>query len=145
MTFKSQQTKLIEFIKNNFANYLPNDLKQFELTQEFLDFDKFKGNFTVFVDFSRIDFRQSSYKDDCGDMEHLSLVIYLVHRNNKSEILQSNNLDSAYSFYKMIKENTRLGISENTAIDSIDFFNWAEGTKYLAVTEINLSLDVEIQ
>jgi hypothetical protein len=142
MTFREQQEAIIAFITNNYNNYLPNELKNPTYTTEFLDFDKFKENFTVFIDFSTIDFRQSNYSDDCEDTEHLSLMVYLVHRNDKSEILQSNNLDSAYAFYKMIKENIRLGIAQNTTIDSIDFFNWVEGNKYLVVSKIELSLQI---
>jgi hypothetical protein len=144
MNFKEQQEKIITFISDNYKNYLPLTFPESEITTEFLDFDKFKGNFTIFIDFAKIDFRQSNYEDDCGDIEHLSLVIYLVHRNNKSEVLQENNLDSAYAFYKMIKENPGLGIAQNTTIDGIDFYKYVEGTKYLVCTEINLSLDVEI-
>jgi hypothetical protein len=140
-SFRIQQEKIVEYIENNYANYLPNDLKQFELTLEFLDFDKYKKDFTLFIDFARIDFRQSNYKDDCEDIEHLAVTIYLVHRNNKSEILQANNLDSAYAFYEMIKDKPSLGVSENTTIESIDFYNWAEGNKFLVVSEISLSLE----
>lgn len=141
LSFREQQEKIIEFITNNYNNYLPSHLINPAYTKEFLDFDKFKGNFTVFIDFARIDFRQSSYRDDCGDIEHLALTVYLVHRNNASDILQANNLDSAYGFYKMLRDNPRLAIAENTVIESIDFYNWAEGNKFLVVSEISLSLE----
>jgi hypothetical protein len=142
MTFREQQEAIIAFIKNNYNNYLPSHLHNPTYTKDFLDFDKFKDNFTVFIDFSQIDFRQSNYNDDCEDTEHLSLTVYLVHRNNQSEILQSNNLDSAYSFYKMIKDKLNLIFVNEITIDSIDFFNWAEGNKYLVVSKIELSLQV---
>jgi hypothetical protein len=144
MNFKDQRENLIEFITDNYEKYLPSSFPEPVYTTEFLDFDKFKGDFTVFIDFAKIDFRQSNYEDDCGDIEHLSLVIYLAHRNNKSEVLQENNLDSAYAFYQMIKKNPGLGVAQNTIIDGIDFYNWVEGNKYSVITEINLSLDVEI-
>jgi hypothetical protein len=144
MNFREQQEKIVKFITDNYVNYLPETIKVSEITTDFLDFDRYKGNFTLFIDFARIDFRQNKYDDDCGDIQHLSLVIYLVHRNNKSDILQSNNLDSAFSFYQMIKNNIGLGAAQDTVIESIDFYNYAEGTKYLVVTEINLSLSIEI-
>jgi hypothetical protein len=142
VNFKKQQSLIIQFISDNYKNYLPSQISEPEITTEFLDFDKFKGDFTVFIDFARIDFRQSNYNDDCGDIEHLALTIYLVHRNNKSEILQANNLDSAYALYTMIKNRPGLGVAENTVIESIDFYNYAEGNKYLVVSEITLSLDI---
>jgi hypothetical protein len=144
MNFKAQLDTVIDFITNNYKNYLPSQISEPEITTDFLDFDRFKKDFTVFIDFSKIDFRQSNYDDDCGDIEHLSITIFLVHRNNKSEVLQSNNLLSAFAFYQMIRENIGLGIAQRTTIESLDFFNYAEGTKFLVVTEINLSLDVEI-
>jgi hypothetical protein len=144
MNFKDQQNAIIGFIADNYRNYLPAHINDPEITTEFLDFDKFKGDFTLFIDFARIDFRQSDYKDDCGDMEHLSLTVYLAHRNNAHAALQSNNLDSAYAFYEMAKGENGLGVAQQTAIDSIDFFDWAEGGKSLVVSEINLSLEIEL-
>jgi hypothetical protein len=144
MNFKQQQETLINFIKDNYKKYLPSHIPEPEITTEFLDFDRFKANFTLFIDFTRIDFRQSNYKDDCGNIEHLSVVVYLVHRNNQSTILNELNMDASFAFYKMIEENASLWIAQNTTIDSIDFYKYVEGTKYLVCTEINLTLDVEI-
>jgi hypothetical protein len=144
MTFKRQEETLINFIKDNYKKYLPSHIPEPEITTEFIDFDKFKGGFTLFIDFTRIDFSQSSYKDDCGDIEHLSAVVYLAHRNNPAEVLNELNLDAAFAFYKMIQENQSLGIAQNTVIEGIDFYKYTEGNKYLAVSEINLSLTIEV-
>jgi hypothetical protein len=144
MNFKDQQDALVTFISGNYKKYLPCSISPPEITTEFLDFDRFKGDFTLFVDFDRIDFRKSPYEDDCGDIEHLSLTVYLVLRNNTAPVLKSGMLDAVYDFYKMVKENPGLGIAQHTAIDGIDFYNYVEGTKYLVGAEINLSLDVEI-
>jgi hypothetical protein len=144
MNFKDQQNAIINFISNNYKTYLPPQISEPEITTEFLDFDRFKNDFTLFIDFAQIDFRQSNYQDDCGVIEHLSLVIYLAHRNNQSKVLQDNNLTSAYAFYEMLIKNSRLGVAQSTTINSIDFYNWVEGNKYLVISEINLSLDIEI-
>jgi hypothetical protein len=144
MNFREQQEELMKFISANYKNYLPGTIPDPEITAEFPDFDKFKGGFTVFADFSRIDFRQSAYKDDCGDMEHVSVAVYLVHRNNQASVLNDNNMDSAYAFYEMLRDKPGLGIAQNTAIEGIDFFKYAEGTKYLVCSEINFSLDIEL-
>ncbi|MDR0720519.1 MAG: hypothetical protein LBF78_12850 [Treponema sp.] len=145
MTFKCQQKALINFLSGNYKKYLSDSFPEPEITDEFLDFDRFKNDFTLFVDFARIDFRQSAYQDDCGDSEHLSLTVFLVRRNSESKTLRDDVLDAAWAFYKMVKENPGLGIAQNTVIDGIDFYNYVEGTKYLVCSEINLSLDVEIQ
>jgi hypothetical protein len=142
LSFREQQEKIIEFITSNYNDYLPSHLINPAYTKEFLDFDRFKNDFTVFVDFAQIDFRQSPFEDDCEDIEHLALKVYLVHRNNQNEILQSNNLDSAYGFYKMIKEKPDLVFVKEITIESIDFYNWVEGNKFLVVSEIALSLQI---
>jgi hypothetical protein len=132
----------VQFITDNYKNYLPLGISEPTITEEFLDFDKFKGDFTLFVDFTRINFPESPYRDDCEDVENLALTVYLVHRNNTSNVLQANNLDSAYAFYKMVREKYSLGIANSTVIENIDFYKYVEGTKYLAVSEINLQLDI---
>jgi replicative superfamily II helicase len=141
LSFREYQEKIFEFITDNYKNYLPSHLNP-TYTKEFLDFDKFKNDFTVFIDFARIDFRQSNYEDDCEDIEHCSMTIYLAHRNDKNEVLQNNNLDSAYAFYEMIKDKPNLIIVKDISIESIDFYNYVEGQKYLVVSEISLSLQI---
>ncbi|MDR1926609.1 MAG: hypothetical protein LBQ13_02880 [Endomicrobium sp.] len=137
MNFKEQQENLINFITNNYELHP-------EIITDVLDFDKYKNDFSLFVDFSRIDFRQSLYDDDCGDIEHLSIVFYLVRRNNTPAILNADILDAAYLLYELIKEKPSLGIAQNTIIESIDFYKYVEGTKYLVCSEFNLSLEIEI-
>jgi hypothetical protein len=44
----------------------------------------------------------------------------------------------------MLDENSSLGVAQNTTIDGIDFYNWVEANRFLVVSEINLSLDIEI-
>jgi hypothetical protein len=73
LSFREQQEKIFEFITDNYNNYLPSHLQNPTYTKEFLDFDKYKNDFTVFIDFSQIDFRQSPFEDDCEDIEHLAL------------------------------------------------------------------------
>jgi hypothetical protein len=140
--FKVQQEKIYNFIVDNYNNYLPAYLQNPIYTKEFLDMDKFKNNFTVFIDFAQITFPQSNYEDDCEEVERLNLTIYLVHRNNTSETLQENNLDSSYAFYKLIKDKPDLIFVQEITIDSIDFYNWAEGNKYLVVSEFTLSMTI---
>jgi hypothetical protein len=137
MTFKEQQENLINFITNNYELHP-------EIINDYIDFDKYKNDFSLFVDFSRIDFRQSKYDDDCGDIEHLSITFYLVRRNNTPAILNADILDASYSLYKFIKDYPNLGIAQDTVIDSIDFYKYVEGSKYLVCAEFNLSLEIEL-
>jgi hypothetical protein len=141
MNFKEQEEKLIQFITDNYRNYYSLEP---EIVMDFLDFDKYKKDFTLFIDFSRIDFRQSNYDDDCGDIEHLLVTIYLVRRNDTPAKIQADLLDASWALYKMIRDKLSLGIAQNTSINSIDFYRYVEGTKYLVCSEFTLSLDIEI-
>jgi hypothetical protein len=143
-SFKEQQDALIEYLKSNYKDYLSPNIKEPEIITEPLDFDKFKYDSMLFFDFAQIDFRTSNYDDDCGDIEHLNLTVYLVRRNDKSEILQADMMDMAWAFYKMIREDTTLGIAANTNIESIDFFKYVEATKNICLAEFDLSLQIEI-
>jgi hypothetical protein len=141
MNFKEQQEAVIQFIADNYTKYY---LEQPEIINDFLDFDRYKKDFSLFIDFSRIDFRNSSYEDDCGDIEHLLITIYLVRRNDTPSKIQADLLDASFALYKMIHENTSLGVAQSTSIDSIDFYRYVEGTKYLVCSEFTLSLDIEL-
>jgi mRNA-degrading endonuclease YafQ of YafQ-DinJ toxin-antitoxin module len=142
ISFRKQQEKIIKFITDNYNDFLPPHLQNPQITTAFLDFDKYKNDFTVFVDFAEINFEQSDFRDDCEDTNYLNIIIYLVHRNNTSEILQENNLDSAYAFYRMIRKKPDLLTIYDIKINSIDFYNYVEASKYLVVTEINISLQI---
>jgi hypothetical protein len=144
MNFREQQNTLINFTADNYKNYLPANIAPPEIVNDVLDFDKFKNDFSLFIDFSRIDFRQSSYDDDCGDIEHLSLTFYLVRRNNTPDVLNADILDAAYSLYQMIKNQNSLGIAQNTTIESIDLFRYVEGNKYLVCAEFTINMEIEL-
>jgi hypothetical protein len=137
MTFREQQEKLVEFITNNYELHP-------EIITDFLDFDKYKNDFSLFIDFSKIDFRQSQWDDDCGAIEHLTVTFYLVRRNNMPAVLNADILDAAYSLYKLIEAKPKMGIAQNTSIDSIDFYKYVEGSKYLVCSEFNLSMEIEV-
>jgi hypothetical protein len=144
MNFKEQQDTLIQFISGNYDAFLPGHIPAPEITTEFLDFDKFKGDFTLFVDFERIDFREGRYADDCGDSEHLAVTVYLVRRNNTHAVLQADILDAAWAFYKLVKNKPGMDIAVNTVIGGINFYNYVEGTRYLVCSEITLEMEIEL-
>jgi hypothetical protein len=96
--FKTQQKIIIEFIEKNFINYLPDEFKIFELTTDFLDFDKHKGSCILFIDFTKIGFPNSNYKDDCGNIENLSVTVYLVHRNNTAFVIKRVKFGCIFCF-----------------------------------------------
>jgi hypothetical protein len=143
MNFKEQISAIKNYIRSNYKNYLPGQITEPVYTQEFLDFDKYKGDFTLFFDANRITFPVTSYTDDCEDPEQMALTIYLVFRNNTSEVLKDNLLEASWAFYKMAKD-FRLETINAFTIEGIDFYDYAEGSKYLAVSEINCVINLNI-
>jgi hypothetical protein len=145
MNFKEQKNAIKKYISDNYGAYLPEGTGGPEITAEFLDFDKYKNDFTLFIDFSRIDLKQSAYKDDCGDIETLSLTVYLVVRNGTSPDLQDAIFDAAWAFYRMVfLSDGRFDTAQRGVLNDITFFNYVEGTKHIVCAELNLSLEIEI-
>jgi hypothetical protein len=142
MTFKKQISTIKNYIETNYKKYIPETVKP-TYTFDFLDFDKYKGDFTFFIDFNRITFPSSSYKDDCENNEQLALTVYLVFRNNTSEILKENCLDASWAFYEMVKD-FKIATINNCTIESLDFYDYVEGNKYLVVSEINCIINLNI-
>jgi hypothetical protein len=142
MTFKEQQLTIIEYIKDNYKNYI--SIPEPIYTVDFLDFDKFKGNFTFFIDFNRINFPSSQYEDDCKNVEQLALTVYLVFRNNINEVLKENCLDASWAFYKMIND-LRIKTINDFSIESFDFYDYVEGNKCLVISEISCMINIDIE
>jgi hypothetical protein len=142
MNFKEQQIKIIDYIKANYKNYI--SIPEPIYTIEFIDFDKFKGDFTFFIDFNRINFPSSQYEDDCKNVEQLALTVYLAFRNAQSNVLKENCLDASWAFYKMIGD-LRINTINDFSIESIDFYDWVEGSKCLVISEISCVLNIDIE
>jgi hypothetical protein len=142
MNFKTQQTEIINYFKTNYKKYI--SIPEPIYTEEFLDFDRFKGDFTFFIDFNRITFPSSQYEDDCKNVEQLGLTVYLVFRNNTSEVLKENVLEASWAFYKMINELYIKTVNE-FSIESIDFYDYVEGNKNLKISEITCLLNLDIE
>jgi hypothetical protein len=130
MNFKEQQDTIIDYFKSNYKDYI--SMQEPVYTTDFLDFDRFKNDFTFFIDFNQVKFPPSPYKDDCENAEQLALTVYLVFRNNKSEVLKENVLDASWAFYKMTNK-LHIKTVNDFSIESIDFYDYAEGTKFLVI------------
>jgi hypothetical protein len=145
VSFGKQREEFIKFLEGSYKSFLPSNLseKNIEIVDDFLDFDKYKNDFTLFIDFSRISFPFSKYSNDCGgETENLEATVYIVRRNDKSGVLKSDVLEMCYAFYEMVKEDNTLGVALNTVISEINFYNYVEGNKNLACGEISLSLTI---
>jgi hypothetical protein len=139
MNLKDLENYIIDYIKNNYT-------LQPDITTEFLDLDRFKNPFTLFLDISKIDFTQKNYNDDCEDSGNISITIYFVMRNKPADVLNTELLEAVYLFYKLIKRNPNLNNTDifNTIISSIDLFKYVEGSKYLVCAEFTINMECEL-
>jgi hypothetical protein len=144
MNLKNCQQIIIDFIDINYQNYLKDyDIKKPFIILDFLDFDKYKYDFSCFVDFNRITFSNSRYKDDCSGTMQFSISIFLVHRNDTSENIKEKMLNAVSAFYELLEYNDIKNVA-NKNITEINNYNIVEGTKYIAVSEVSINLEVEI-
>ena len=127
MELLNEQEKFIDLIKNEYP-------ENPEITTEFLDLDKFKNDSTLFIDFANLEFK-SDIDDDCGEYGRLAVQCYLVLRNDTPKNLNNKLLNNTGTFYKFLKENS-------IKIESIDFYNYASGTKYIVASEFSLILNI---
>jgi hypothetical protein len=142
MNFKEQRDTIIDYFKSNYKDYI--SMQEPVYTTDFLDFDKHKDSFTFFIDFNRVNFPPSSYKDDCENAEQFALTVYLVFRNNKSEVLKENVLDASWAFYKMA-DKLRIETVNDFSIESIDFYDYADGNRFLVISEISCLLNLSVE
>jgi hypothetical protein len=144
INFLSQQDRIIEYIKSHYEEYIPERCPfPNDYTSEFLDFDKFKNDFTVFFDFGHYTF---SLKTNESELQEFILTVYIVVRNDKPEKLREKVLEYATAFYQMFDHSEQCfdGAVDYGKINSIMFYDWVEGSKNLKVAEIELQLRNEI-
>jgi hypothetical protein len=143
--FYEQQEKIIQCIQDNYGKYLAKyDIALPEITIDMLDFDKYKKDFTLFLEMSKLNFNRSSFDDDCGDIENLHLVCYLVCRNNTPEVLNKHVLHTSAAFYTLLAKHNTLDIAEKTTLNEINFYKYVEGTKNIVCSEFDLTLEIEV-
>ena len=144
-SFFEQQETIEKYIKDNYKKFLSEyNINEPVVSTDFLDFDKYKNDFTLFIEYSRIEFPITQYSDDCEHIQKLHLKIFLVFRNDTSANLQKKLSDSAFAFYKMFRSGKRFNISEDTILTGINFYNYAEGNKYIAASEIGFTMEINL-
>ena len=132
-----------DFIETNYPKYLEVfDVKKTPMTTcEFIDFDKFKNDFMLFIDFSNVNMNENQYEDDCIHTARILCDVYLVFRNAAVETLRKNMLDATSALYELFNCE-RIDIAHNISIDTIEFFNYVEGRNTLVSSKTPISFDV---
>jgi len=136
------QTKIIEYIDSNYERYLSKyGIKKPQITTDFIDLDKYKNNFTLFIDFNKINFNKTKFTDDCSRSMQFQISIYLVFRNNTSEKLKEIMLDGASAFYSLMNNTD---FTQEVTITELNNYNIVEGSKFIVISEFTMNIGIEI-
>ena len=142
MNLNAMQKKIVGYIDGNFDKYLSQyGIKKPTVSTEFMDLDKFRGDFTLFVDFNRITFAKGKFADDCGGAMQLSVSFFLVYRNATTEKLRETMLDGAGAFYALMGE---CNVAGDVVVNELNNYNIVEGTKFIVISEFQITFETEV-
>jgi hypothetical protein len=143
MDFKEQKDVIIKYIEDNFNLYLGQyDLNVPKITEDFIDFDKFKHDFILFIECDTINFL-NTFNDDCSETERLLMNFYLVFRNDTPINLNEKMLNASSAFGTLIKE-FRLDFFLSSNINNINFFKYIEGSTNIVASKFTVQFEIEI-
>jgi len=143
INFRNKLETIKGFIEANYPEYLKHfNIKPPVVTCEFLDFDKFKQEFMLFIEFNNVAFNADDYEDDCISIARVSCDIFLVFRNATVESLREKMLDATSALYELFRCE-RIKIAHNINIDSTEFFNYVEGRNCLIASKMPVEFDIE--
>jgi len=142
INFKNKFETIKKFIEEKYPKYLEElNIKPPFITDEFLDFDKFKNDFCLFIDFNNVVLNADDYEDDCGKIARVSTDIFLVFRNAPIETLRNNMLDATSALYELFNCE-QINIAHGINIDSTEFFNYVEGRNSLVASKTPIEFDI---
>jgi hypothetical protein len=139
--FLKQQDDIVNYVKTNFKEYY-GTLPDPSYTTDFLDFDKYKENVTVFFDFNQNYF---DYLTNESESQEMRLSMFIAVRNDLTDKLREKMLKYASSLISMFLDDDANfgGIVDYGKVDTVNFYNAIEGVKGLKVAEIGFVLTKE--
>ncbi|MGI5068277.1 hypothetical protein [Treponema denticola] len=144
LNFVDQQEKIQDYVKKNYKIVLKElNLEDIsEYVDDYLDFDKYKKNKSLFFDFGKYSFDSLSNE---SNQEELEFRVYIVFRNGKSKDLKKELAKYTACFYEMFERSggNFNGIADFGSIDEIAFYNAVEGNVNLKLSELTIKLKTE--
>ena len=136
--FLKQQNIIQEYIDEIYT------IRNFKIVTDYLDFDKYKNDFIINIEFDTINFPFSKLNDDCTKLQNLLVNIYLVHRNNTPSELNKKMLEAASHFHSLIMNMKSDDIFFDVNINNINFFKYIEGSTNIMASKFELQINIEI-
>jgi hypothetical protein len=134
MDFWNQQARIIEYVVHNY----PKEIDAY--INDFLDFDLYKKNRSMFFQFHEYRFDALSNE---SEKQIVFMDVYIVVRNDTPEKLKRTILDYASAFWDLCKNTGFGGAADFVKIESIQFYDAIEGIKNLKAVEISVVFEVE--
>jgi len=141
MDFYDLQKKIEDYIKQGFNAYLGEDIKKPSYVSDNIDLDKYKGDFSVFFDFSSFDFEDLSNESMKAS---LTMDLYFVRRNGTSETLKKDLLSYVSKFYAFFYTDRSFGnLIDWGTITELNNYDAVSGDKNIKITQLTLRLELE--
>jgi hypothetical protein len=138
--YKNKETEVIDFIKNNFNNYLTEGSEEIKhFINEYLDFDKFNYSSTIWFEFDNYNYQELTNE---SKLETSNFRVFIVVKNNKETELHSALRDYATALYNMF-ESTGYnlgGTFDYGMITDVNFFDAVKGDKNKKLSEITFTM-----
>jgi hypothetical protein len=149
VNFLEQQEAIVDFIKDRFGDYLQEyDLPNPHYVSDYLDFDLYKFENTVFFDFGMNQFEQLTYQ---SMSQTIYMTQFIVVRDRTPGILRKDLLNYTTQMYKMFadykcnfKDGNAQGLVDIGKIEGVTFYEVVFGQKNLKVSQIDYVLNVEV-
>lgn len=142
------QNSIIEYTKDDFIAFLQSrGIKEPAIfTDESLDLDKYKADFSIFVDFDSYSIEELS-----SDSQNATLTmdLYLVRRNADPKSLKTGLLSATSAFYDWFFKKdgcnrSFAGLVDFGRIKEVDFYDAVSGSINIKIAQIVIEAQIEL-
>jgi hypothetical protein len=144
MDYQEKEDLIVAYVEDKFNEFAPSPdvppVKYF--INEFLDFDKYNYDNTLFFQFDNYAYEELTFN---SKLETGNMRIFIVVRNDKERALHERLRQYASAFWNMFEASRYCfsGIIDIGMITGVNFFDAVEGNSGIKLCEITLSLSKE--
>ncbi|MCL2381330.1 MAG: hypothetical protein FWC64_07015 [Treponema sp.] len=141
MELKKFRDGLVSYIASAFPAFSGKyQLPDHFITTDFLDFDKHKNSFQIFVDFDSVSFPDQPFTDDCSPAFDTTVNIWIVMRNKTINELDEYLLNAAGAMTDTVRACANY---HKIKAEKIDFFKYTEGNANLVSARLQIRITAE--
>ncbi|MDR0411247.1 MAG: hypothetical protein LBH75_04650 [Treponema sp.] len=138
MDYRAKENAVLEFIKTHLNEYTVDLDAVTHFYNEWLDLSRYNFDVTLWTDFNAYAYQDLSSQ---SRLETGSLVVYIVCRNAVEQVLHDRLRDYTSAFFNMFEDTgcNFGGHADYGIIESVKFFDAAEGNPTLKVAEMTIT------